>query len=504
MRNRALHDALREFALEAASLLTDELRNGAEIEFDVLDEGGGRGPALYRYRPRTAEFVAARWEELRALPACARAGAALGVGASLWLRVNGMDGERAEPALRTMLERLYEDATSFGFPEERFERLYEEVERTLYAGVQRGAVAVALRGVALDCDSIDFGRGVSLARAGLPPEAAWAEAGPAPEAVVLVERDTSPGEQVPAAEVEEAAGRIVTAMRLLRPGAASVSAVAWRRTQDGRFSALALTGDGGGRGDDWVVADDDVEELRDLVRILIDDPLRGAPAWALRRFELGCAQASSADALSDYLLALRALLDATGEAGIASLAPRVAALCAEAGARPAVQRRIELALALERFAMQGGGHLDAELRAESAPQLVAEVEGHLRALLRDIVCGYLEPDLKSVADDILLDAREAVVAPAAASEREWFEEPDTAEVPALAIVPPAPGEAVAPVSVPPLDDAPILASRGDRFERAGEPEPALDVEPEAQQPLDGVTPSADWGFGDPEDFSAPI
>ena len=31
------------------------------------------------------------------------------------------------------------------------------------------------------------------------------------------------------------------------------------------------------------------------------------------------------------------------------------------------------------------------------------MEGHLRALLRDVLCGYLEPDLKSVADDILLE-----------------------------------------------------------------------------------------------------
>ena len=61
MRNRALHDALRNFALEAAALLTDDLKAGAEVEFDVVDEGGGRGPALYRYEPRTGAFLAERW-----------------------------------------------------------------------------------------------------------------------------------------------------------------------------------------------------------------------------------------------------------------------------------------------------------------------------------------------------------------------------------------------------------------------------------------------------------
>lgn len=597
MRNRALHDALREFALECASLLTDELRDGAEIEFDVLDEGGGRGPALYRYRPRTAEFVAARWEELRVLPACSRAGVELGAGASLWLRVNGLGGEKAEPALRAMLERLYEDATSFGFPEERFERLYEEVEQTLYQGAQQATIAVPLRGVVVDCERVEFGSGLALARGdrvGLPPEAAWAEGGPV-DAVVVLERDTRPGEPIAAAEIEDAAARIVTGMRLLRPGAASLSPVVWQRTGEGRHSAIALAGSAGGgatasrgaSGDAWVLTDEDGEELRDLVRILTDDPLRGAPAWALSRFELGCAQPSAAEALSDYLLALRALLDATSDAGEASLALRVAALCAEEGQRRAVQHRIELAVGFERFAMQGGGHLDAELRAESAPELVAELEGYLRALLRDILCGYLDPDLKSVADDILLESREPIEiaardlraaaadpapvaaepAPVVAAEpphhdepierserrREWFEEPDerpheavrhvdaldeadprfaepddrvedtdfrfdepderfryagddfeeddrrfeepdafvredadTQEVPVLAVAP------------PPLDDQEIRAHRGDRY---FPPLEAVDAE---QQRLEGVTPSADWGFDDPEDFSAPI
>ena len=31
------------------------------------------------------------------------------------------------------------------------------------------------------------------------------------------------------------------------------------------------------------------------------------------------------------------------------------------------------------------------------------MEGHLRAMLRDVLCGYLDSDLKGVADDILLE-----------------------------------------------------------------------------------------------------
>src|SRR3954453_10172110 len=82
MRNRALHDALRNFALEAAALLTDDLKDGAEVEFDVVDEGGGRGPALYRYEPRTGAFIEERWPRLRELPSREAACRELGAGAS--------------------------------------------------------------------------------------------------------------------------------------------------------------------------------------------------------------------------------------------------------------------------------------------------------------------------------------------------------------------------------------------------------------------------------------
>src|SRR5436190_1381933 len=64
MRNRALHDALKDFALEAAQQLTHEVQQGAEIPFDVIEEPGGR-TVLYNYRPLTTEFIAARWRELR-------------------------------------------------------------------------------------------------------------------------------------------------------------------------------------------------------------------------------------------------------------------------------------------------------------------------------------------------------------------------------------------------------------------------------------------------------
>ena len=39
-----------------------------------------------------------------------------------------------------------------------------------------------------------------------------------------------------------------------------------------------------------------------------------------------------------------------------------------------------------------------------ADSLVDEVSGHLRALLRDVLCGHLDVELCSVADELLSEA----------------------------------------------------------------------------------------------------
>jgi hypothetical protein len=164
----------------------------------------------------------------------------------------------------------------------------------------------------------------------------------------------------------------------------------------------------------------------------------------------------------------------------------VAALCAEEGRRKLVQRRIEAAIGLERYVMGGV----ARVRSGDEPprELVAEAEAHLRALLRDVLCGYLDADLKGVADDILLEAtsepfmeiraRDLRARPAPRREEAAPEEPasapepdqDTSELPAVEVGP------------------------------ASEPAPA----PVRQPTLEGVTASADWAWDDPEDYSAPV
>jgi hypothetical protein len=525
MRNRALHDALRNFALEAAALLTDDQKAGAEVEFDVVEEGSGarpaapgasarragRGPALYRYEPRTGAFLSERWQRLRELPACAQACHELGTGASAWLRVNGLRGEQAEPALQAMLERLYEDATSFGFPEERFERVYREVEVTLYRDAVRARVVAPLRGAWMEIDRLELGDGLSIVRGDAfdaPDDAIFPEEGDGTPALLCVlERDTPADEPIPGSEAAGRFAAIVTALRLWAPGGVTLGAPGWRQSDHGRWQAVSIGSGMPPRDAGWLLADGEEQAFREFFAAIDGARPGEMVAWALDRFEMGCERPLEAQALSDYLLALRALLDATSHAGQASMALRLAALCAEEGTRREVQHRLEAALALERFVM--GGATGMRLDAESPRELVAEAESHVRALLRDVLCGYLDADLKGVADDILLESGSEPFMEAEAHQTEAREiqardlrkEPrfERESEPYLDFEPqpeyePEPGYEPAPDYEAELDSEPDTAELE-----------AVTIAPEpVQHELDGVTQSADWGWDDPEDFSAPV
>jgi len=510
MRNRALHDALRNFALEAAALLTDELKDGAEIEFDVVDDGGGRGPALYRYEPRTGAFIEERWPRLRDLPSREAACRELGAGASAWLRVNGLSGEQAEPALRAMLERLYEDSTSFGFPEERFERVYSEVELTLYRDAVRARVIAPVRGAWMHAERVELGDGLAIVRGDTIE-------GPHDRGDLLcvLERDVPADAPIPA---EEAAARFeaaVTAMRLWAPGGVLLGSPGWRQTDHARWQPVAIGSAANERGEGWMLPAGDEQAFREFFTAM--DSAQPPPhvEWALGRFEMGCAQPTDAEALSDHLLGLRALLDATGEAGQASFALRLAALCAEEGARSEAQQRTEAALALERWVMghSGGVTLDEE----SPRELIAEVEGHLRALLRDVLCGYLDADLKAVADDILIEAHGEPLGEIEAHdirdepdpEPEYEPEPEPRHEPEPAAHAPRferPPDTEPMTFEPELewDAEPDYEAEFDTEPDTAEMEPVAVAHEPVQHELDGVTQSADWGWDDPEDYSAPV
>src|SRR3954453_12889266 len=411
MRNRRLHDALRDFALEAAALLTHDLRTGAEIPFDVVEEPG-LGTVLYRYQPLTVEFVSQRWERLRELPACEPAAAALGSGAETYLRMQaGAADADSEAGLRAMLERLYEDATSFEFPEDRFERVYEEVERALFENTIRTALIAPLHGVEIENHRVDLGDGLFLImgdKLDAPSAAVWSDAtghverDGMPNVLCVMRRDIAADEQLPVSEARIRFRKLLTALRLFKPGAVSFGPVGWGRVDEGAWQPIPIGLSGPGRGAPWTLNAAEQPELVELVDLVASARPGGRIAWALSRFEMGCERPIDTEALSDYLLALRSLLDATDDAGSAALTRRVATLCAEDEGRKPMQRRLELAFTLEHKVMAGTGtQLDPD-GPDTTRAVVLELEQHVRALLRDVLCGYLSADLKSVADDLLI------------------------------------------------------------------------------------------------------
>src|SRR3954453_6442271 len=425
MRNRRLHDSLRVFALDSARALSADIEAGAEVGFELDERSTGRS-VLYRYRPLIATFISERWQQLRTLESFAAAAEDLGAGSAAYLRVQGVVADAdAEPALLAMLERIWEDATSFAFPEDRFEKVYEEVERALYDGVLQADIAAPLPGLVTERDRVDLGDGLSLVRgdlSGAPAEAVWPSGTSeidrgrvVPNIVALIETELPADAQLPVPEARWRLRRLVTALRLWPAGAVSLPGAGWARADDGPWRQVALQPAPPARGGAWALGAEEEDGFRQFAALVAAWEPAGPLAWALGRFDMGCERASDAAALSDYLLALHGLLDAVDEAGQPTLARRLAALCAEEPNRGLLMSRVDAAVNLE-LALINGVPIDAWVPPagiHSGRTLVGEIEEHLRALLRDVVCGYLKPELASMADEILLQGEPADPPPAA-------------------------------------------------------------------------------------------
>jgi hypothetical protein len=245
----------------------------------------------------------------------------------------------------------------------------------------------------MEVDEVDLGF-ARLIRAGalgdLPKEIVGASYN------VFAAVESTPGPQAHAA-ASEGLTRVATTLRLLKPGGVGLGAYGWSReaTTWKRFS----TGAGRPRPGGFELSVAEAEELAELATQIARRADRTpAFAWALSRFDLGAERPNQIEALSDYLLAIRALLDGGGPAK-AGLSARVGALCAGAEEREGVRREFDLALALERKMMSGGRVAPGE---GSPVKAVAAVEETLRTLLRGMVTGELGSDLRVTADEILL------------------------------------------------------------------------------------------------------
>lgn len=410
MRHRPLHAALSAFAEEAAWQLAEATSDGAEVPFEIIESRGARRDTpLYCYRPLTEDFIRDRkgvLELLPAYPAAARALAALD-GVADYLReqseprVPDEPRERADVALRVFISRVFSEATEFVITPERFDRAYGELEDALLDGRADTVVVAPLLGLQLVSAEVPLGQGLSLIRGdelpAAPPEAVWSGGADEPCVLACLTLTDDPAAPAPLTEATVRFRRLLTALRLYDPLRVALGPVAWQRTGGGAWSIGGL-GTGGRASGVLLVAEAAEDELRAFCNLIARrTPRAGELAWALRRFELGCERTNAFEALTDHLLALRALLEPEGPQS-GRLAGRLAALCATPEQRLHVTERVAHAASLERSIVAGLAPTDGGVE-----KLLSEVTGHLRALLRDVLCGHLDSDLRSVADRLLAE-----------------------------------------------------------------------------------------------------
>nr|MBA2764188.1 hypothetical protein [Thermoleophilaceae bacterium] len=401
MPDRALFDPLREFLLEAAAHLTAEVRSGAEVPFDLIEQRGS-GPALYDYRPRALEFVSGRWSELRELPGFELATAALTPRVRAYARVRAIPAVTPEDVLLDLTEQLYDGASDFRFPEPRFNRLCEDLESNVGDGTLTVEIVARLRGVTLEAPRVSLDDELSLvmgrAAGDLPEDLMLGDDCRLPPEVVCsfrVQQDAD--EPAPLDEARARFRRLITGLRLIGAPGATIDSLAWVRAGSGAWTPVAIP-QGAPRTESHRLAGHEEAELADLLDVIAHSRYSERVAWALGRFEMGCSRRVAREGLTDHLLVLRALLGGThGDDG--RIPMRLAALCAEEGDRSAVASLALAALDLEAVVIASGR--SPEL-SEPVRHAVIGLETHLRALLRDLICGYLEDDLVIVADEILL------------------------------------------------------------------------------------------------------
>ncbi|MCU0258847.1 MAG: hypothetical protein MUC84_02375 [Solirubrobacteraceae bacterium] len=404
MRLRQLRSALHAFCEEAAWQLASDTHEGHEVPFEVI-EGGRRDAPLYCYRPLTAAFIRERTGVLGRLPGYLPAAHALVAAGRLddWLDAQGVHAppagrERADAALHCFLARVFEDSTDFVFHEERFDHAFREFERLVTDGRAESLVVLPVLGLEIVSDEVTIGEGLTLVRgdacAEAPDEARWARADGRPQTLAVIRWEPAAGDPSPLGHARVRLRRLLVGLRLYDAVAVSAAPLGWTRTEGGPWQPLAIGATPGPDGH-LVIAPEHEDELRAFLSLIgRRTPRHGEVAWALRRYELACERPQPAEALSDVLLALRALLEPEGTAS-GRLAGRLAALCAEPADRARVAERVAHTVSLER-AVVAGLAVDPQLE-----RLTAELSGHLRALLRDVLCGHLDPDLRTLADTIL-------------------------------------------------------------------------------------------------------
>ncbi len=417
MGSGQLCTALTELVEAVAGHFQAALAAGAEVPFELEPQRtrrGAGGPSLYCYRALTGDFIAERQPELERLQSYSQA-------LSLLAGFDGLDrylaNVGAEPARRdsrsragaailALLREVFHEQTDFELRPERMRAALDRIDSAALARATQTTLIATLHGLTIATSEIALTSGLTIARPealeGLPERARAPEAPDGHDhlIVALAAGEDDAAEAV--ANGREILNDLLRALRLFGDGRVTLGALGWARVAGGSWRAVAL-GAGGRPHGMLVVSAEQEDELRAFCNLVSRRaPYGNALAWALRRFELGCERERSFEALSDHLLALRALLEPEGPAS-GLLPGRLAALCATPDRRLELTERTLAALELEREVVMGAPAPRAGRSRNARQALARDMADHLRALLRDVICGHLDPDLVTLADRLLLE-----------------------------------------------------------------------------------------------------
>jgi hypothetical protein len=440
MRSRQLETALTEFVAQAADRLQAEIDGGAEVPFELAEKPARRGESaarLYSYRALTSAFVEEHATRLASLPAHAEAVGLLVDfdGLDRYLAASGA-GEnltpikayaRADMALRLLLADVFDEQTDFDHRSNaaqhgaRLEAALARLDQSTHASTSEVTLLATLHGLTIASEELALTRGLAIAQR----DALRGVPGGVPSDGLLVVFSADD------CDVEEALARgrgvlrdLLRALRLFGDGRVTLGALAWARVGTGAWNPLAL-GAGGRPHGMLVVSAEQEDELRGFCNLVSRRAPHGNElSWALRRFELGCERETGYEALSDHLLALRVLLEPEGPAS-GLLAGRIAALCATPQDRAKLAKRMLKAQMLERAAIAGTAE-----EHTAGLNLSRDVADHLRALLRDVICGHLDPNLVALADELLAVPAPTEPAQDAVEEIDATADPEPPPIPA--------------------------------------------------------------------------
>ncbi len=404
MRSLQLQAALTEHVQAAAAFLRADVAGGAEVPYE-LGQRRGRGPLFPFYRPLTSEFIRTRLPALQRLASHAEATRLLAEydGLDRYLASAGLEPERSVDArvgaaLEAMLNEVFAEQTDFELRPQRLQAAIERLERSALSQTSELMLVATLRGLAIASPELLLATGLTIAQPdaldGLPAGALTPSEHESEHLVVVLACKQDDMHQA-LAQGLEICRDLQRALRLFGDGRVTLGRIAWTRSGGGSWSAHPL-GTGGRPHGMLVVTPEQEDELRAFCNLVSRrSPDGDALAWALRRFELGCEREHPYEGLSDDLLALRALLEPEGPSS-GRLAGRIAALCATPDKRAKLTERMTKAQALEQAVIAGKAG-----ERTSSLALARDVAEHLRALLRDMICGHLAPDLVQLADELL-------------------------------------------------------------------------------------------------------